>query len=227
MEPVPSVSSPAPPPLILCYFFRICGSSDPSSGDSGSSSFFDNFAATWQEQLDAYANFPTRIDRLQSDFDAVLASLKDANIDPVYQAALDEIARKLKQLTEAMKHDFESGLVWVPSNAKLFIKDAFESYYSSRDSFMQLANALKNSGSEAKKLCAMDFIDSIITNELSTLETATNIMPSLILLHGSIYNQFKNVLDLTTAAIIRGVTMQVETSKFDTSAYLPSDIIVL
>ncbi|XP_055589584.1 uncharacterized protein LOC129741818 [Uranotaenia lowii] len=182
--PEPYVPS-APTPMILCYFFHICASDNqsPQSPIDGSSSVFDGLAlgSSFQEFMEAYASVPNRLDAVQRDFDSYLAKLKAINPnDQIFQDSLLEIGVKLRQLTDAMKADYQRASVYLIQDPMQKLTELFSPWAEDRAAFIGHANGLMSSGNAAQKSCAKSTVDNFMLVEFNSLGAGAKGYASLL-----------------------------------------------
>ncbi|XP_055589585.1 uncharacterized protein LOC129741819 [Uranotaenia lowii] len=189
--PEPAIPS-APTPLILCYFFHICASDNqgPQPSIDGSSSVFDGLAlgSSLQEYLDAFATFPNRIDAVQRDFDSYLAKLKASNPnDQIFQDSLLEIGVKLRELTDAIKADYQYGLIHLMQNPMPYLIEHFTPWAEDRATFVGQTNALISSGTPEQKSCAKSLVINFMSAEFNLLGEETQNFASVLAVYEFYY----------------------------------------
>ncbi|XP_055588607.1 uncharacterized protein LOC129740966 [Uranotaenia lowii] len=200
-NPIPS----APTPLLLCYFFHICGSSaqGPPPDPSDPYAILDDFADSWQKRLDPLLKIEAKIYGIQNNFDNEIRKLKDANADPTYQAVLQDISVMLRQLTDAMKADYSEALSYIIKDAKAFVKIVFEPYITAKSGFMKQAVSFVSTGPEAKKACAANLVNNYQVTELGYFAFITNFF-AVFVVAGDIYyyHYYTEVIKLLKANVL-------------------------
>ncbi|XP_055600763.1 uncharacterized protein LOC129749733 [Uranotaenia lowii] len=203
MESPPANTIPsAPTPLLLCYFFHICGSSAQGPPPDPSDPFgaFDDFADSWQKRLNPLLNFESKIYGIQNDFDKAIKKLKDENADPAYQAALQDISVMLRQLTDAMKADYSEALSYIIKDVKAFFKILFEPYVTAKSNFMEQATTMVR-GTAAQKACADNAFLNHLNQELGLFAGASGSFATTVMSsHVFYYHYFTRVLEVLKAS---------------------------